>query len=674
MNGPRAGAICSILALLACGGSDGSDAADATAQADLPETAVEPDVVPETAPNGDSQPEADSAAPADTAIDADMTADVDTTAGSDATADVDTAADSDATADVDTAADSDAIAAVDTGTGGLPTVENMFVHHFAPAEDMDDLYWDPESFEDHYPATGSGPFVRFPVPACDDGTTPASRVCAGGEPPIRCTDGSRPMFWVRKGTNDRWLIRVQNGAMSCEMNYGDAETSIYAHNCWNKYHHDDEVAHFSSRGVAKRRTVDGIFRDDAANPAGPELGNKANPFNDYNMIYFDKCVGDRNLGDTMIPDYVYRHEPTGASPAAEAQGPVYFHGFRILKATLRFVHDSAATADLSYVLFMTQSNGSNGLYMYMDRLAEYVRSLVPSADVRGMPNGMIRSSLEVEATVDPTTGLTDPTKTYDYLGQHGALARHLSIPGGSGGDGLWASPAVYQEGGLEYWRNVSWGATDADSPTIDASCLAAHPSDPHACLDHMHVLLNHVSTPLFVVAQQRDSAVRSGSQHRFTTRWAMTGDGCDPTATCCHDENYKAGTSCATYPGVPFWTADTASYHADAFSDRVIATMAALRLGLAIRSELRSGCSEGPCDPSGLPQPPHGAFIDDHAEHTGTTATWKATSVIEGSSLEDRLAAWLEQDADQYCVDVSDTQEVTAGQAAAWGTCPAGSD
>ncbi len=386
------------------------------------------------------------------------------------------------------------------------------------------------------------------------------------------------------------------------------------------------------------------------------------------MLYIDKCVGDRNLGQHTILDYVYRKEEYGSDPVAELQGPVYFHGYRILKATLRYIHDLPESKPYSQVTFMTSSNGSNGLYLYIDRLADYVRSLEPKADVRGMPNSMIRSSLEVEATVD-AAGLADYTKVYDNLGKHGTLAFHLNMPDDSPGNGYWATSLVYQEG-LEYWRNVSWGAIDPADPTVDASCLAAHPSEPHVCLDQMHVLLNHVSTPLFIVAQQQDSAVRQGSQHRFTTRWDLEGPDCHPDAQCCHDEAYDEGYNCKTYPDGPFWYAQTAGYSKEAFPDRIVATMRALHEGLAKYSEMRPDCSDGPCDNSKLPSPGHAAFIDDHGDHGGTTNTWKALSQINGISLEDHFAAWLENDTDAFCVDVSGEHELHKGVAASWAPCP----
>ena len=95
------------------------------------------------------------------------------------------------------------------------------------------------------------------------------------------------------------------------------------------------------------------------------------PFADYNVVYLDKCVGDRNLGDATVEDYVYRQEPAGALPVEEHVGPVYFHGQRLLRAILRGVHaEHGGTQRFDQVSFFTQSNGTNGLYMYLDRIAQ----------------------------------------------------------------------------------------------------------------------------------------------------------------------------------------------------------------------------------------------------------------------------------------------------------------
>jgi hypothetical protein len=233
---------------------------------------------------------------------------------------------------------------------------------------------------------------------------------------------------------------------------------------------------------------------------------------------------------------------------------------------------------------------------------------------------------------------------------------------------MWASASVYQDRGLEYERAEHWGAID-DTPTIDESCRSAHASDPWVCLDHMHVLLHHISTPLFLIAQLRDPAVMDGTQHRYTTTWDASM--CDPGATCCHDENYLTPMlDCERSPGAPHYFSSPADYTPEAFERRVLATMRALRTGFPTRSEMAPGCTGSPCDASSLPTVPHGAFIDDIQSHGSIENTDKAVSVMNGRTLETHLVDWIERGTDTFCVDVSRDRSQTSGTGAAWGACP----
>jgi hypothetical protein len=185
----------------------------------------------------------------------------------------------------------------------------------------------------------------------------------------------------------------------------------------------------------------------------------------------------------------------------------------------------------------------------------------------------------------------------------------------------------------------------------------------------MHVLLNHLSTPVFVVEQQADHAVRDGTQHRFTTMFDLTA-GCDEGARCCHDENFLPEAACDVYPGHPHYTALPASYSEAAFANRVVTTVRALWEGLATRSEMRPGCTGGPCDPSPLPVPMHGAFIDDTADHSTVSDADKVESVIGSRTLEELIYGWIVAAEPTFCVDVSGAGESRSGRPAAWGPCP----
>ena len=545
-----------------------------------------------------------------------------------------------------------------TNDAGPPRAGSMYeasAQRRGESVDMEELYWNPQAFDAVYPAGGMGPYVRAFAPPCRDGSNPADRQCSDGQP-VRCADGTRPVYHFRRGTTNRWIIRVQNGGVACTVNYAPRDISRLIPNCWSAYEYGEsgERLAFSSAGSRERAFLDGIYRE-----------APASPFMHYNIVLLDKCVGDRNLGDATATDYIYRDERVDGAPVVEHVGPVYFHGFRVLEAILRGIASNPGSPPFDFVAFQTHSNGSNGQYMYLDRLAEIVRDIRPQAEVRGIATGMIRSSLEVEATAD-ASGATRFDMAYDSLATYLDLEFHLRTSPESLSRGMWVSPWLYRDG-AEHMRNDAWGTIDG-TPTVDASCLAAHTGDISPCLDHMHVLLNHISTPMFLIAQQRDMPVLQ-TQHTFSTSFDRT-NGCDPGAKCCHDENYPATEDCETFPGAPFFPVPRVQYDADDFADRVRSTVRALHEGMASRSELRPGCTGGPCDDSGLPSPPHGAFIDDTDDHFSVQQPERAGARIDGRTMAEYLYDWLETGTPTWCVDVSDGHVATSGTGAAWGICP----
>ena len=173
------------------------------------------------------------------------------------------------------------------------------------------------------------------------------------------------------------------------------------------------------------------------------------------------------------------------------------------------------------------------------------------------------------------------------------------------------------------------------------------------------------------MAQQRDPALRDGAQHRFTTSFDLD-TGCDAGDLCCHDENYPDFAECGAYPGHELYFARAAEYTADAFAERIATTSRALWERFPTDSEMRPGCSGGPCDGSTLPAPMHGAFMDDTVSHASVSDTDKAKSEIEGRKLEDYLHGWIEEDTATFCFDVSGDQTDASGTGAPWGVCPDG--
>jgi hypothetical protein len=382
-------------------------------------------------------------------------------------------------------------------------------------DDLDDAYL-------YSPPSGPGSYERLPVPKCEDGTStlgPDGTCTFDGKSPIRCTDGTRPIAWVRapdaESSHARdWLVHVQGGDDTCGTH--DAETNCFAF----------AREHFSSGLSEGRRDANGIFAS-AAVPGAP-------PFHEFGAIYLDKCVGDRNLGDAMIPDYPFLAGEAGTDGKAppvsngglydalpdsyRGKGPVYFHGRRILRAVVATLVRTDRLVSSSRLLVEAQSNGSHGLYQYIDDIAADVdRAAGGDVDVRGVASSYLRSSIGLENAVSSdawgafdlggminapkstAAGLTAYNTTFesvyarDFLYSPGELLRAAH-------DGIITDDA-YIAGGLEAQRFVDWGADP------DESCLTAQPR--WVCQDAMHVIGGgNLETRVFFAVQAADKVMR----------------------------------------------------------------------------------------------------------------------------------------------------------------------
>ncbi len=416
--------------------------------------------------------------------------------------------------------------------------------------EWNDFLWEPDDAcnllaREHYPpAPADDFFTRHFIPMCTDGSTPpkGTTVCPDGQPIIQCTDGTRPLFYYDAGTSDRWIIKVQNGGDACLFD------------CWA----DEDRVSFSSAWGKNRatRTFTGLYKPYQDSPFAP-----------YNRVIIDKCVGDRNCGSNTLP-LADQFDDQG-TPMGQAE--VYFHGHRELRALLKHLtvwdEGNRLTPD-SQIAIAAHSNGSNGMYMYIDRIADFIRHDpsdgqpglgLTNADVRGLASGYVRPSVEAENLVnDPTQ---DIFAWSDY--QTSAFDDHIIAPFSTGGqepaDGLWYSSLVYFDG-IEFKWSRNWGALLFDNgvpssiddivgvATLDESCFREHGfnggggDNVEACLDSMHVLMNHITTPMFLSPQLRDHVVRHTgllSHTKITNAFSDLGYVPHLDSVCgSHDENF----------------------------------------------------------------------------------------------------------------------------------------
>jgi len=547
--------------------------------------------------------------------------------------------------------------------------ERDFLANVDTLGEWNDLLWEPDDTcnvlaRDHYQrGMTDGPYERHFIPMCTDGSTPpeGTTTCPDGQPIIQCTDGTRPLFHYLPGTSDRWIILVQSGGNACA-----------ASSCWET----EDRGHYSSAWGANGPT---------ASSAGMFKPYQDSPFAAYNRIIVDKCVGDRNCGSSTLTDVDFI-APDGTP---KGTGTVYFHGYRELQALLKHLSvwdEPHKLTTTSQIAFATHSNGSNGLYMYIDRLAEYIRhdssdgqpglGLV-DADVRGLASSYVRPSVEAENLVNDPAQNIFAWRDYDPFEFDGHITAPLSTAGEGAANGLWYSTLVYYSG-IEFLWHRNWGAVLFDTNfttldgmvdvgTIDESCFRAHglyggPGHGiEACLDSMHVLMNHVTTPVFLAPQLYDHRLRVTpllNYTKMTNSFFDLGYTPDAGSVCgSHDENFGCveASQCAEgeLPCEMRHTKD-AEYDAVDFSLRV----RAVARGAVDRS---TGMPEE--TPIGVGAPVgHAVFAPEWAAHDGWTKPDKTDYQIcddtdlggcawQSVPLWAAVISWLEYDATVICVE-----------------------
>lgn len=342
---------------------------------------------------------------------------------------------------------------------------------------------------------------------------------------LRCIDGTVPHIYVdqaESGTSDNWLITMQGGG-SC--NGGQA--------CLNAYLDPREHGEMTSAHDPAMVNLEGIHRP------GP------NDFADYHRIRVKKCGFDRHNGDATLlgveatvdsdvdGDGVQGEFLDSLPPprprlreGEDLTFTLYHHGRRILDELLVVLRDGLTyqtweddgsgmvasvevtlppLRDAEKVLFVGHSGGAHGLMNAIDDLAATMSGWTRSdevtdfgGDVRALFDAQLIPSVESEAAFNEYLD----GDLYDHMTlcrapcESGAPL-HYTYDGmayfSSGGAGVGADVDGYFDGPYTEW-NVG----------LDASCLAAHPTDAWRCADRFHVLFNHITTPFFLREDVRD--------------------------------------------------------------------------------------------------------------------------------------------------------------------------
>lgn len=333
---------------------------------------------------------------------------------------------------------------------------------------------------------------------------------------VRCTDGTRPLFYVDKAVctdpagcgngvqrgdpieSNRWIFTMSGG------------DSCNGERCAFFYAQGDERGFMGSSTKGPMRDMDGIHDPDPVrNPV----------FAGYNRVRVEKCTFDRYMGRSQ------EAAPGGAIQATAPNGaPIsfnaYYHGFFIMEETFKALENGlrymtwrtsgsgvpnkrrsccgarsgdnpTATleelpplADAEIVLLIGHSNASHGLYHNADHLAARLAA-IPGfhADVRALFDENFLPSFENEAAFAPTAPAN--SDLYDGISSGTSSARG----------------EVFSYNGETYHAtNIVDEDYAAHGAVHDQSCLDAHAADGTAwkCRDRQHVLFNHITTPFMV--------------------------------------------------------------------------------------------------------------------------------------------------------------------------------
>jgi hypothetical protein len=404
-------------------------------------------------------------------------------------------------------------------------------------------WWDPvdEAWKPHYPEAEGNDLTRYTLDLCESGEPDGNNQCPDAHDfdVLTCTDGTRPVFYFEPGEGadvDKWLIKIQGGGDDCDF---DCATQYLV----------GSTPHFGSAFAENKttRNAGGIFSNEADNL-----------FRTYNVVLLDKCVGDRNLGDTTVLDYAYTEYDSG---------PVYFHGYRIILGVLKQLERDFNLAEAEEIVFVTQSNGSNGAYHYIDRLSSHVTATLGiDARVALLAQSWLNPGPEVEYFFENGTWPANYSDIPSTVASPGTIDAPNSDPLQACGPGFDPQNPKYahwlMEGrtisgaticGRYPWQPYAgvddrayatedyhngheqsifalWGVDNGVTEVWDESCVQAHPTDSEqrACRDSRHVLTHHLSTPVFFATQIADRnlwAIHSSYTRWVPDRWAGVPDG-----------------------------------------------------------------------------------------------------------------------------------------------------
>ncbi len=347
---------------------------------------------------------------------------------------------------------------------------------------------------------GSGTMEYKYLPRCKDGTDGCPT------PEVRCLDGTRPMVYVDHAVDAQgddiytngWIFHMGGEGQPC-----DAGANFYANTCWQKYS-DPNVKEQHRKALSSRHPDfpdDPRLNNEGAGITSPvyDINGEINNFAHYNRIKFKRCAMGASE-DTLE-----------STPTSNAETATTYHwGVNIWKSLFRFLDTPAGRAlcngddlpplsNATTVILAAGSDAVLWLVQVADLLRQELEALSANVEVRIVLDGYFDPMLENEARYN------DPNFTDLFNSTFGNPNGYLLPPAGLLGlAGRNYDESTYDTGGA-FRLNL-----DNRGVRLDDSCLSLHGvgADKMHCYDSLHVLLNHVTTPFFVVTDQMDPVVR----------------------------------------------------------------------------------------------------------------------------------------------------------------------
>ena len=295
-----------------------------------------------------------------------------------------------------------------------------------------------------------------------------------------CNDGSPAIFYYRPfqgaANRDRWVIQLQGGG-SCAT----------ANDCAKRWCSVD--TNFSMVGMssnpAPKLAIDGrgILERRADNPMG-----------NFNQVYVKYCSSDMWSG-AIKDELVEAADPITGEPLVMR---LHFLGSRIVDAavsvlrrqggkTLRYGPGANQTDmpnldDAEFVVLAGASGGGMGVANNLDRFADLLRRT----------NNACRGKESCPLVV---RGLHDSALPPSVINLDFSTSMVCQVLG-------LCTPQAYLQAQADFGSDMLWRARG------DESCAEWHrkndPDGAWQCIDNTHVLMNHITTPVFVRMGQSD--------------------------------------------------------------------------------------------------------------------------------------------------------------------------